>query len=112
MTTPTEKVATAKVEAIVEEFIRWAETPARPEDETKTFTENIADWLHTTLTQTIEECEAEKREMVREIKQLMLGHCGKKDCAQAHCTTRSVRRETWKEIEAIAAKYIISKASE
>ena len=38
------------IEEVVEEFKQWAKSPARPEDETKTFTDNIADWLHHKLT--------------------------------------------------------------
>jgi len=101
MTTPTEKVATAKVEAIVEEFMWQTKGDMHniAGQYVPAFTDKVEKRLRTTLTQTIEECEAEKREMVAEMLEIIPEHQGG-------------RLKLWSDIKAIAAKYLTSEVSE
>jgi len=76
------------VEGIVEEFIKWAESPARPEDETKTYTQNAAEWIKIRLQSQADQYERQKGEMVKEILDsglvTKLFHNGIKDIAQKY----------------------------
>jgi hypothetical protein len=59
-----------------------------------------------------EQNEREKRELVMEIHDFLLGYCGKKDCLRGQCQTVHIRRNAWKEIKTIAQKYGVDTQSQ